>query len=133
LLSGKKLGRLLEDEEPVHVERRQEAPEENAEAQAPEAPQTHEVRTPESLVAHPFEEDLIMAETKKVRIKVRTVNGTYSGDVLVPAMRNRVSDVFNDEERTFINLTNVTIEKTDEKASFMSLNKNMIESITLVE
>jgi hypothetical protein len=48
-------------------------------------------------------------------------------------MRNRVSDVFNDEERTFINLTSVTIEKTDEKASFMSLNKNMIESITLVE
>lgn len=74
-----------------------------------------------------------MAETKKVRIKVRTVNGTYSGDILVPAMRNRVSDVFNDEERTFINLTNVVIEKTDEKASFMSLNKNMIESITLVE
>lgn len=74
-----------------------------------------------------------MAEGKKIRIKVRTVNETYVGDILVPAMRNRVSDLFNDETRVFVNLTNVTIGGGKEKAAFVSLNKNMIESITVVE
>ena len=74
-----------------------------------------------------------MAEGKKVRVKVRTVNSTYVGDVLVPAMRNRVSDLFNDEMRVFINLTDVTVDNMKEKASFVSLNKTMIESVTIVE
>ena len=55
-----------------------------------------------------------MAEGKKARIRVRTVNGSYVGDFLIPPMRNRVSDVINDKER----------------AEFVSLNKNLIESIT---
>lgn len=73
-----------------------------------------------------------MAEGKKIRIRVRTVHSVYVGDILVPAMRNRVSDIFNDEERVFINLTDVTVDNLKERAAFVSLNKNMIESITLV-
>jgi len=34
-------------------------------------------------------------EGKKVRIKVRTIHSTYIGDILLPAMRNRVSDFLN--------------------------------------
>jgi hypothetical protein len=74
-----------------------------------------------------------MADGKKIRIRVRTVNSTYVGDVLVPAMRNRVSDLFNDDERIFINLTDVSTDNQKERAAFVSLNKNMIESITLVD
>jgi hypothetical protein len=74
-----------------------------------------------------------MSEGKKIRIRVRTVNSVYIGDVLVPAMRNRVSDLFNDEERVFINLTDVSVDNAKERAAFVSLNKNMVESITLVE
>jgi hypothetical protein len=74
-----------------------------------------------------------MADGKKIRIKVRTVHSIYVGDVLVPAMRNRVSDLFNDEERVFINLTDVSVDNQKERAAFVSLNKNMIESITPVD
>jgi hypothetical protein len=70
-----------------------------------------------------------MAEGKKARIRVRTVNGTYVGDFVIPAMRNRVSDVLNEEQRLFINLTDVVIDEK-ERSDFVSLNKNLIESIT---
>ena len=70
-----------------------------------------------------------MAEGKKARIRVRTVNGSYVGDFLIPPMRNLVSDVLNEEQRLFINLTDVVINDK-ERAEFVSLNKNLIESIT---
>jgi hypothetical protein len=57
------------------------------------------------------------------------VSSLYVGDFVIPPMRNRVSDVLNEEERLFINLTDVVINDT-ERAEFVSLNKNMIESIT---
>lgn len=70
-----------------------------------------------------------MPEARKARVKVRTMNSVYVGDFVIPAMRNRVSDVLNEEQRLFINLTDVTIDDK-ERADFVSLNKNLIESIT---
>lgn len=70
-----------------------------------------------------------MASGKKVRVKVRTVNATYEGSLLIPPMRKRVSDVLNEEERTFINLTDVKINGSREILPFVSINKEMIESI----
>lgn len=70
-----------------------------------------------------------MPEGKKARIRVRTVSSTYVGDFVIPPMRNRVSDVLNEEQRLFINLTDVTINER-EHADFVSINKNLIESIT---
>ena len=70
-----------------------------------------------------------MTEGKKVRIQVRTVNAIYVGDFLVPPMRNRVSDAINEEQRLFINLTDVVINDKD-RTSFVSINKNLIESIS---
>ncbi len=70
-------------------------------------------------------------EGKKVRIKVRTIHATYIGDILLPAMRNRVSDFFNDDKYTFLNLTDVRIENTKAEMEFVCLNKQLIESITL--
>ncbi len=69
-----------------------------------------------------------MAEGKKVRIRVKTVNCTYVGDFLIPPMRNRVSDAINEEQRLFISLTDVMINDR-EKADFVAINKNLIESI----
>jgi hypothetical protein len=68
-------------------------------------------------------------EVKKARVKVRTMNSVYIGDFVIPPMRNRVSDVLNEEQRLFINLTDVLIDDR-EQADFVSLNKNLIESIT---
>ena len=70
-------------------------------------------------------------EGKKVRIKVRTIHTTYIGDILLPAMRNRVSDYFNDEKYMFLNLTDVRIENTTDHVEFVCLNKHLIESIVL--
>jgi hypothetical protein len=70
-------------------------------------------------------------EGKKVRIKVRTIHTTYIGDILLPAMRNRVSDYFNDEKYMFLNLTDVRIENTNDPVEFVCLNKHLIESIIL--
>ena len=70
---------------------------------------------------------------KKVRVRVQTVQAVYIGDVLLPAMRNRVSDYFNDEKQTFFNLTDVRIQHTKEEMEFVCLNKNMIESISLAD
>ena len=73
-----------------------------------------------------------MTEGKKVRIQVRTVNGTYVGDFIIPAMRNRVSDAINEEQRLFINLTDVVINDK-ERTAFIAINKNLIESITQLQ
>ncbi|GKS59744.1 hypothetical protein YTPLAS18_32710 [Nitrospira sp.] len=72
-----------------------------------------------------------MAEGKKVRIRVKTVNCTYVGDFLIPPMRNRVSDAINEEQRLFISLTDVMINDR-EKADFVAINKNLIESIAQI-
>lgn len=70
-----------------------------------------------------------MTEGKKVRIRVRTVTKTYVGDFVIPPMRNRVSDVINEDQRLFINLTDVVVDEK-ERAEFVMLNKTLIESIT---
>jgi hypothetical protein len=70
-----------------------------------------------------------MPDGRKVRVRVRTVNSTYEGNLLVPPMRRRVSDVLNDDDRTFINLTDVRIDGGQEIIPFVSLNKHMIEAI----
>jgi hypothetical protein len=71
-----------------------------------------------------------MADGKKVRVKVRATYASYEGILIIPAMRNRVSDVLNDEDRVFINLTDVHVNGSSVKVPFISINKNMIESIT---
>ncbi len=69
-----------------------------------------------------------MAEGKKVRIRVRTVNGSYVGDFLIPPMRHRVSDAINEDTRLFISLTDVVINDK-ERSDFVAINKNLIESV----
>jgi hypothetical protein len=70
-------------------------------------------------------------EGKKVRIKVRTIHATYIGDILLPAMRNRVSDFFNDDKYMFLNLTDVKIDNSKDHVEFVCLNKQQIESVVL--
>ncbi len=53
---------------------------------------------------------------------------TYVGDLLVPPMRNRVSDAINEEARLFISLTDVIVNDKD-RSDFVAINKNLIESI----
>ena len=69
-----------------------------------------------------------LADGRRVRIRVRTVNCTYVGDFLVPPMRNRISDALNEETRMFISLTDVVVGDTD-RTDFIAINKHLIESV----
>lgn len=69
-----------------------------------------------------------MNQGKKTRIRVRSSLATYVGELLIPPMRNRISDVLNDEAVLFINLTDVIINDT-ERSDFVALNKTQIESV----
>jgi len=69
-----------------------------------------------------------LADGRKVRIHIRTVNGTYVGDFIIPPARNRVSDAINDETNLFISLTDVVINEKD-RSDFVAINKSLIESI----
>lgn len=73
-----------------------------------------------------------MTQGKKARIRVRSSAASYVGDLLIPPMRNRVSDVLNDESILFINLTDVLINDA-EHAEFVAVNKKHIESVMQLE
>ena len=69
-----------------------------------------------------------MTQGKKTRIRVRSSLATYVGQLLIPPIHNRMSDVLNDESVLFINLTDVVIDET-EHSEFVALNKTQIESV----
>ena len=73
-----------------------------------------------------------MTQGKKTRVRIRSSQNTYVGTLVIPPMRNRISDLLNDESVLFINLTDVVINDT-EQADYISLNKNMIESVTQLD
>ncbi len=69
-----------------------------------------------------------MEEGKRVRVKIKTRSTTYDGTLLIPPMRNRVSDILNDEEKVFINIVEVRIDEGKEIVPHVSINKHLIES-----
>jgi len=73
-----------------------------------------------------------MTQGKKTRIRVHSSLSTYVGELLIPPMRNRISDVLNDESVIFVNLTDVVIDDT-QHADFVALNKMQIESVVQIE
>ena len=74
-----------------------------------------------------------MTEGRKVHVTIKTRTSTYEGTLLIPPMRKRVSDVLNDEEKTFINVTDVRINYAQDTVHYVSINKNLIESIIETE
>ena len=73
-----------------------------------------------------------MTQGKKTRIRVRSSLSTYVGELLIPPMRNRISDVLNDESVIFLNLTDVIIDDT-QHSDFVALNKMQIESVVQID
>jgi len=71
-------------------------------------------------------------EGQFIRVRVKTGDKTYAGDLFVPDYMSRVSDVVNDK-KPFIILVN-SVEETkavDIKVGFIAINKNMVQSIRL--
>ena len=71
-------------------------------------------------------------EGQFIRVRVKTGDKTYAGDLFVPDYMSRVSDVLNDK-KPFIVLVNSVEEAkaVDIKVGFIAINKNMVQSIRL--
>lgn len=71
-------------------------------------------------------------EGQFIRVRVKTGDKTYAGDLFVPDYMSRVSDVLNDK-KPFIVLVNSLEEAkaVDIKVGFIAINKNMVQSIRL--
>jgi len=69
---------------------------------------------------------------EKVRVlKVRIIMVTkqvYAGEFYIPEVKRRLSDAINDE-KSLINLTNVTIDSDSEPINSIALNKELIVSV----
>jgi len=74
-----------------------------------------------------------MADVQRIKILVKTARSSYEGNLTIPQMRKRVSDVLNEEARLFINLTDVYVDGNSIPMPFVSLNKTMIESVSVID
>jgi hypothetical protein len=92
----------------------------------------------EAIVCRYCHTDLLSSAKEKqgkyVKVRVKTGEQVYTGDLFVPDYMQRMSDVLNDR-KDFIILVN-TIEENkirDIPVGFIAINKNLIEWIRLVE
>ena len=69
-----------------------------------------------------------MAQSRTIKVTVRTTLAMYVGTLHIPATRNRPSDLFNDPKVHFLNLTDVRVDDKEELA-WVSINKMWVESI----
>jgi len=69
-----------------------------------------------------------------VRVKLKTRDKIYYGDVFIPDYFSRLSDIINDE-RQFISLshTKEETEVSEIDIGFLAINKNAVEWVRLVE
>lgn len=70
-----------------------------------------------------------MDKGRKERVRIRTNHALYTGYLFIPERRNRFSDVINEPNLVFINLTDVKLDKNMETIEHVSINKRFIESI----
>jgi len=72
-------------------------------------------------------------EGRFVKVRLKTRDKTYYGDIFIPAHLYRLSSVINDE-RQFIALTDAKEEtKTSEiHIGFLAINKNAVEWVRLI-
>jgi len=67
------------------------------------------------------------------RVRVKTYEKIYNGDIFIPQHLDRVSDVINDS-RHFIILVNAREETktTETQIGFLAINKSIIEWVRLI-
>ncbi len=70
-----------------------------------------------------------MAQDRRIRVKISMGRSVYEGLLTIPPMRKRVSDVINEDNRPFINLTDVRIDGATSSVPYVSINKRLIESL----
>jgi Family of unknown function (DUF6812) len=64
-------------------------------------------------------------------VRIDTEDAVLVGTIYIPDNRRRVSDVLADE-RPFLNMTDVSVNGSDQVESFIALNKNFIRTLRIV-
>ena len=72
-----------------------------------------------------------MPRRRWVRVRIETEDGSFVGRVHVPETRKRLSDVLCDE-RSFILLTDVTINDAQSVEPFVALNKAFVRTVRVL-
>ena len=64
-------------------------------------------------------------------VRIETESATYVGRVYVPDSKKRLSDLLCDE-RPFLNMTEVTINDSNQAEPFVALNKHFIRTVRII-
>jgi len=81
-------------------------------------------RTPIVITGNKYCEKLRLLKIKVIMVTKQA----YVGEFYLPEIKRRLSDAINDE-KSFINLTNVIIDSDTDPITFIALNKDLIVSI----
>ncbi len=71
---------------------------------------------------------------KFVRVKIKSREKLYTGDIYITEINSRISDIMNDS-RKYISLVNATEDgKVDDmKIGYVVINKSIVETVSLIE
>jgi hypothetical protein len=71
---------------------------------------------------------------KFVRVKIKSREKLYTGDIYITEINSRISDIMNDS-RKYISLVNATEDgKIDDmKIGYVVINKSIVETVSLIE
>jgi hypothetical protein len=71
------------------------------------------------------------ARAKWATVRIETDGATYVGRLFVPESKKRLSDVLCDE-RPFLNMTEVTINESEQVEPFIALNKTFVKTVRVL-
>lgn len=72
------------------------------------------------------------ARARWATVRIETEGTFYVGRIFVPETKKRLSDVISDE-RTFLNLTQVSINGSAAVEAFVALNKQYVKTIRVLD
>jgi len=71
------------------------------------------------------------ARARWATVRIETEGAVYVGRVFVPETKKRLSDVLCDD-RPFLNLTDVTINDSEQMEPFVAVNKTFVKSVRVL-
>lgn len=70
--------------------------------------------------------------TRRCTVRIEAEGGVYVGKIYIPDTKRRVSDVLGDE-RSFLNLTDVSVDGSEILEEFVAINKNCIRTLRILD
>ncbi len=74
----------------------------------------------------------VAANSRRIKVWVKTIGSTYTGFIFLPGEGKRFSDIINDE-RKFISITDVESKDFAVPKPFLVINKDLIELMEVLD